>query len=117
MQLAISSPKVYMATHHVDFRRSIDGLLSIASEEFNPIPKDSIFIFYNRARDKLKVLGWHRNGHVLLYKRLERGRFTIAVNRDGYVALSAEQFSWLMAGLNWVDMSSWNDDLNFNYYH
>ena len=118
MQLALNSTNIWLATAPVDFRRSINGLSAIAMEQLggNPIA-DSLFIFYNRGRDKLKILGWHRNGYLLLYKRLDQGKFTVPVPTDDYVSISAEQFSWLLAGLDWGAMSQWNNELSFeNYY-
>ena len=89
MQLALKSTKIWIANEPVDFRRSINGLTALVAEELNgAIPTDSVFIFYNRARDKLKILGWHRNGYVLLYKRLEQGRFHAKIDADGYMALN-----------------------------
>lgn len=118
MQLTLQSTKIWLATEVVDFRRSINGLSAIVMEALNGEPiGDNIFIFYNRGRDKLKILGWHRNGYVLLYKRLEHGKFIVQKSAEGYLTISPQQFSWLLAGLDWCKMSYWNDELTFeNYY-
>ena len=118
MKLVLNSTKIWIANAPVDFRRSIDGLLAIIAEQQEGLPlEDSIFVFYNRYRDKLKILGWHRNGYALLYKRLEQGRFTVSLDSDGYAAMSVQQFSWLFAGLDWVGMSDWQNELTFDDYH
>ena len=68
--------RVYIAAEPIDFRKQIDGLAVTvqATLQLNPFSAH-LFVFRNRQRDKLKLLYWHHNGYVLLYKRLERGRF------------------------------------------
>jgi transposase len=118
MQLTLRSSQVFLADKPVDFRRSIDGLSVIVLEVLEEKPiEGSIFVFYNTARNKLKILGWHRNGFVLIYKRLERKRFTVLGSENGYVTLSNEQLNWLLAGLDWVSLSDWNEAFNFKDYH
>lgn len=102
MQIKLSGTRILLASEPVDFRKAIDGLCSIISED---IRECGIYIFYNKARNKLKILGWHGNGFVLLYKRLETGHFT--VNRGGII--KDQELSWLLAGLDWESMSSWGE--------
>lgn len=68
--------RVYIAAQPIDFRRQIDGIALAVQEtlQLNPF-STHLFVFRNRQQDKLKLLYWHHNGYVLLYKRLERGRF------------------------------------------
>lgn len=68
--------RVYIASEPVDFRKQIDGLALIVQDTLQLDPFSAhLFVFTNRQRDKLKLLYWHHNGYVLLYKRLEKGRF------------------------------------------
>ena len=110
MQLRVTSPDIWLYKDAVDFRKSIDGLVAIIKFELAANPTDGIFVFCNRGKDKLKVLAWHGNGFVLLYKRLEKGRFTpVGTDQNEQsVALSKEEWRALLAGLNWEQMSSWN---------
>jgi len=116
MQLIINTPKLFVASSPVDFRRSIDGLCSIIHQEMLENPQTHVYVFYNKNKDKLKLIGWHKNGYVLIYKRLERGKFTFIQSDDNSVEISQEQLSWLIAGLDWVNMSSWNE-LKFEDYY
>ena len=111
MQLTIDSPSVLICTRAVDFRKSIDGLISVVETECSMDPRSSIFVFYNRARDRIKILAWHKNGFVLLLKRLEEGRFSVAGVNSGEdcVSVTPQQLSWLIAGLDWVSLSSWGE--------
>lgn len=76
MTLLSSVKKVYVATFPVDMRKSFDTLSAIVREHLglNPL-SGSLFLFFNKKGDKVKVLFWDRNGFCLHYKRLQRGRF------------------------------------------
>jgi transposase len=78
--------RVLVARAAVDFRKAHDGLVAVVRDGFldNPMSGD-LFVFFNRRRDRIKVLVWDRNGFWLLYKRLERGTFE-ALAIDGDVA-------------------------------
>ena len=109
MQLKLSATQIWMANEAVDFRCGLDGLCVIVVNQFKKRPREGIFVFYNRQRDKLKILVWHGNGFAMVYKRLEGGKFTTLSTHQGQIALSEKQLSWLLMGLDWVQLSSWND--------
>ncbi|WHH50517.1 IS66 family insertion sequence element accessory protein TnpB [Pseudomonas sp. Ap32] len=64
--------KVYLYPKPVDFRKST-GLveLDIKVAVFDPV----LFVFLNKARNRIKILYWERNGFCLWLKRLEAKRF------------------------------------------
>lgn len=71
---------VYVAEGAIDMRKSIDGLASLVQESMPISPlSGALFVFFNRGRDKVKLLWWDRHGFWLAYKRLERGRFRLPV--------------------------------------
>ena len=74
----IQKRRVYVSTEHVDFRKSIKGLTAILQES-NPeiLYNGDMFLFYNEALDKVKVLFWDRNGFVLIYKKLDNCQFNL----------------------------------------
>jgi transposase len=115
MQLKLSSPKIWLATQVVDFRFSIDGLCQIIESNFSQDLKEGLYIFTNRTRKKIKILTWHKNGFVLVYKRLERGCFSMKTTEEGLITLDERQLSWLLAGLDWLSMSDWKE-LEFDNY-
>ncbi len=115
MQLKIASPKIWLATEAVDFRLAIDGLCQVIQSSFKMDLRDGLYIFYNRTRKKIKILTWHKNGFVLIYKRIEQGSFSIHASAEGLMSLDEKQLSWLLAGLDWVSMSDWKE-LEFDNY-
>jgi transposase len=60
-----------------------------------------LFVFCNRARDKIKVLVWYHGGFWLRYRRLEKERFWWpAGTAKGAVELSVRELQWLLKGLD-----------------
>ena len=91
--------KIYIATGYTDLRCGIDGLAGIVQGEFQLDPfSDALFLFCGRRNDRIKALYWDTNGFVLLYKRLERGRFMWPRNDREARQISAKQYEWLCAG-------------------
>lgn len=116
MQLQLYGKKIWLYSQPVDFRRSIDGLSHLVMQEIKQPIKDGVFLFLNRKRDKLKCLSWHKNGFILLYKRLEQHLFSKTPPKtQGVVELSREEMSWLLAGLEWPKMRDWCE-LNYDKF-
>ena len=92
--------RVYIASQPADFRRQIDGLSLMVQEVLQLDPFSAhLFVFSNKGRDKLKLLYWHHNGFVLLYKRLERGRFVWPRPTSGQpVCLTLRELTHLLEG-------------------
>ena len=57
------------------------------------------YVFSNRRRNRVKILGWDRNGYWLLLKRLEQDRF-IWPAADTVPTLTVEQLHWLLDGID-----------------
>lgn len=94
-------PRILMCRDPVDMRKSIDGLSFLVTGDLVCDPGDgTVYVFFNRSRDKLKLLYWDRNGFCLWYKRLERERFKIPTINGVSCELSSESLRWLMDGLD-----------------
>jgi transposase len=102
MLSGIESKGIYLACGTTDMRKSIDGLAAIVSLEFKlDLFDDSLFVFCNRGRNKLKILYWDTNGFWLYYRRLERGRFAWPESsRYGTISVSRRQLRWLLDGFS-----------------
>ncbi len=97
-----SPEQVFVYRHPVDMRKQINGLAIIVSAQLERDPTDrAIYVFANKARDKIKLLVWHRNGFWLLYKRLEKQRFHWPDWFESDVlCLTQEQLDQLVDGFN-----------------
>jgi transposase len=68
--------RVFLYAKPTDMRKSFDGLLGLVREFLNQDPLSGhLFLFFNRRRDRAKILYWDHDGLVILYKRLEAGSF------------------------------------------
>ena len=68
--------KVFASLAPTDMRKSFNGLVGIVEKELGQqIENGDLFLFFNRRRDRLKVLFFTGDGTVILYKHLERGTF------------------------------------------
>jgi transposase len=68
--------KIYLVCGYTDMRRSIDGLMAIVRDSFELDPySNSRFLFSGKRCDRLKALHFDKDSFVLLYKRLNAGRF------------------------------------------
>jgi transposase len=102
----LGSARVVVATEPVDLRRGHDGLVTLVRTLWNDDPYDgTLFVFLGRRRDRIKVLFFRTGGFVLLYKRLERGRFILPkiVGAENCICLDRDELAMLLDG---VDLTS-----------
>ena len=85
---------IYVATGPLDLRRSFDGLASVVREVLREDPlSGALFMFFNKAADRVKILWWDKTGYCLLYKRLERGTFRVPRELEpGQTSVTIEAF-------------------------
>ena len=92
------SVRVFVHLGPTDMRRSFDGLAGMVREILRADPMSGhLFVFFNRRRDRVKILFWDRTGLALWYKRLEEGVFTLPKASDGDQQPSME--------MSWADVS------------
>lgn len=78
------SSRILFAAAPVDFRKSFDGLCGVVRNDLGRNPIDgTIYVFYNRKRDRVKMLIWDGDGFWLHYKLLEQGTFELPVLENG----------------------------------
>ena len=66
----------YVACGYTDLRCGIDGLAAIVKQQHGKeLDEESLFLFCGRRTDRIKALYFSGDGYVLLYKRLNNGRF------------------------------------------
>lgn len=99
--IGISGGRVYIYYERVDMRKSVNGLSFLVNDEFGKNPgTGDIFVFFNKGRDRVKVLFWHLNGYCLFYKRLEEDKFQLSRCKAGLEEITRRQLDWVLEGLN-----------------
>jgi transposase len=95
--------RIYLASEPVDMRKGFDGLMAIVrAQRVGDVFSGHLFVFLSRRADRLKALYWDRGGFVLLYKRLESGRFKRPEVAPGAssVVLGASDLAMLLDGID-----------------
>lgn len=88
MLTTLKNRNIYLASKPVDFRLSMRGLAElIQGQNKTYIHDGSIYVFYNKNKNKLKCLFWDRNGFALYYKALEKTVFNICMQEGDKTAL------------------------------
>lgn len=99
-----SSVRIFMAAEAVDLRRGFDGLAAATRTVIREDPLSGhVFCFLNRRRNRIKLLVWDRTGYVIVYKRLERGTFTLATTPapgQRHVEMDAGELTLLLEGVD-----------------
>ncbi|MDF2614068.1 MAG: hypothetical protein K0S71_1854 [Clostridia bacterium] len=92
---------IFIVCGYTDMRKSIDGLVAIVKQTYDLDPfKDSLFLFCGRRGDRLKAIHWEKDGFLLMYKRLENGRFQWPRSKEEVRDITWQEFRWLMEGLS-----------------
>ncbi len=98
------SLRIFVAREPADFRKQFDGLAGIARDQLGLDPLSGhLFVFFNKRRDRIKLLVFQHTGFWLHYKRLERGTFEMLAKvseNDDSIELDARRLRLLLEGID-----------------
>ncbi len=78
--LNLSDVRIFVCLTPIKMQFSFDTLMGLAQEIFDQDPLSGhLFLFFNRKRDRIKILYWDVDGFCIWYKRLEVGAFQLPV--------------------------------------
>ena len=93
--------RVFVATAPTSMHLSFDRLAALARDVIQQDPLSGhLFVFRNRAGDKVKILGWDRAGFCLWYKRLEQGVFHFPHASATHLEVDAADLLLLLDGID-----------------
>jgi transposase len=99
----LSDVRIFVCLNPIRMQFSFDTLMGLAQETFDQDPLSGhLFLFFNRKRDRIKILFWDVDGFCIWYKRLEVGVFQlpVATKGDQGVELDSRQLHQLLEGLD-----------------
>lgn len=104
--------RILVARDPIDFRKGIAGLAAVCEVHLGEAPLDgTLFVFVNRRRDGMKMLVWTYGGFLMLYKRLEKGRFRWPPFQADRGTVTPAELAALMEGIDLTNarrLSRWN---------
>lgn|SRR5690606_36874762 len=93
--------RCYLYRGITDMRKGADSLCGLIRNELGKDPlSGELFIFFCRARKRVKLLLWDQDGFALYQKRLERGTFEMPDGSTAHQSISSEQLNFILAGVN-----------------
>jgi transposase len=93
---------IWLAVEPVDMRIGMEGLCGRIAQSLGKSPSDgAAYVFRNRRTTRIKVLMWDYTGVWLCQRRLHQGSFVWPTDASTVVALSREQWDWLITGVDW----------------
>ena len=122
------APALFIVVESVDMRRGIEGLSAHVEQHLRQsVCAGALYLFSNARRNRIKLLVWDATGVWLAQRRLHQGRFVWpertppsdgsdgsdgSEDNDGDsraqppYRISAEQWQWLVAGVDWIRLSA-----------
>lgn len=98
---------VWLLVAPVDMRSGIDSLSQRIQNLLGKSPCDgNAYAFRNRRGTRLKLLLWDGSGVWLCQRRLHQGKFVWPRAEDATVTLTAQQWAWLVTGVDWQRLSA-----------
>ena len=109
--------QIYLYSGPIDMRKGINGLTILLTNDLSAQPQNGdMFVFRNKRGDKIKIIHWHKNGFMMHYKCLERGKFRFTKGLDSQLFLTEDQLNWLLAGLDFMLMQQC-PEMDFSHYY
>ena len=95
-----SGVKVFLASHPIDFRKGMDGLLSLVRDAGSDPFDGALYVFRAKRADRIKIVFWDGSGVCLYVKRLEKARFCWPKIGHSRVQLNQAQLMALVDGMD-----------------
>ena len=103
INLNLSEVRIFLCVTPIKMQHSFDTLMGLAQTVFDQDPlAGHLFLFFNRDRNRVKILFWDQDGFCIWYKRLEAGTFQFPDTTSGEqgIELNYSQLIKILGGLD-----------------
>ncbi|MBP9706548.1 MAG: IS66 family insertion sequence element accessory protein TnpB [Oligoflexales bacterium] len=106
--------QIFLCKDFVDMRLGINGLSLLVEQQLHLSPFNSqLFVFTNKACNRIKILYWDKSGFALWLKRLEKSRFKwLSQSDESAIKIDSIQLQLLLDG---IDLSKLKPHKNLFY--
>lgn len=92
--------RCYLYRGNTDMRKGVDSLCGLVRNELGKDPMSGeIYVFFCRARRRVKLLLWDQDGFALYQKRLEKGTFEMIDGNTIHQGITSEQLNFVLSGV------------------
>jgi len=97
--------RVFLYRVPTDMRKSFHGLIALTESALKQDPlSGSLFVFFNRRRDRIKILYWGQTGFCIWYQQLQQGTYQLpsedALKGQETVEVTRSQLSLILDGID-----------------
>ena len=97
--------QVYLCRTPTDMRKSFDSLAALVRDELKSDPfSGSLFVFFSRRQDRIKLLDWDQDGWMIWMKRLERRTYQFPLAQAdpdaSSLSISVTDLNLILAGID-----------------
>lgn len=107
--------RVFLYRLPTDMRKSFHGLIALTESALKQDPlSGSLFVFFNRRRDRIKILYWGQTGFCIWYQQLQQGTYQLpaddVLEAQQTVEVTRSQLSLILDG---IDLASARQRMRF----
>ena len=102
-ELHLCDVRISLCATPIKMQYSFDTLMGLAQTVFDQDPLSGhLFLYFNRARNRFKILFWDQDGFCIWYKRLEAGTFQFpeAAGEEKGIEFDYSQLMKILGGLD-----------------
>ena len=95
--------RYFLYTGDTDMRKGFDSLSGIVSSLMHQDAiSGSVFIFFNKKHNQVKLLFWEGDGFAMYYKRLEQGTYEVPAftDKSHSLSISNQQLQLILQGIS-----------------